>query len=243
MPWSLPSYVRAPARLGPKMPGSWSGCCRISGATGLTPLFWSAAIVILLPRRSLMGSPPTAGRIVSLASRAMPSCSVRPRPRSRRHGGSIAAGSHWPMPIARRRLYDECVSAARSWTQPWRVVLKAEVMQADDNPRVVVTSLEAPTPPMLYEDLYCARGNGENAIKAVKNDLHSDRTSSATFLANAMRLLLACAASILILPWPRRNPRPSSFVSSQSLCRSNSTRIDFSSTCPVPVRSKRSYSG
>src|SRR4026208_2117014 len=51
MPWSLPSYVRAPARLGPKMPGSWSGCCRISGATGLTPLFWSAAIVILLPRR------------------------------------------------------------------------------------------------------------------------------------------------------------------------------------------------
>ena len=62
---------------------------------------------------------------------------------------------------------------------------------AGDNPRFVVTSLDAPTPAMLYEDLYCARGNCENDIKAVKNDLHSDRTSATTFLANAMRLLLA----------------------------------------------------
>ena len=50
---------------------------------------------------------------------------------------------------------------------------------------------------MLYEDLYCARGNCENDIKAMKHDLHSDRTSATTFLANAMRLLLACAASVL----------------------------------------------
>jgi hypothetical protein len=76
-------------------------------------------------------------------------------------------------------------------------VLKAEVMSAGDHPRFVVTSLEAPTPQMLYEDLYGARGNGENAIKAVKHDLRSDRTSATSFLANAMRLLLACAASVL----------------------------------------------
>lgn len=95
------------------------------------------------------------------------------------------------------RLYDEFAYAAHSWAQPWRVVLKAEVMSADDNPRFVVTSLDAPTPQMLYEDLYCARGNGENDIKAVKCDLHSDRTSATTFLANAMRLLLACAAYAL----------------------------------------------
>ncbi len=50
---------------------------------------------------------------------------------------------------------------------------------------------------MLYEDLYCARGNCENAIKAVKIDLRSDRTSATTFLANALRLLLACAAYVL----------------------------------------------
>jgi len=33
-------------------------------------------------------------------------------------------------------------------------VLKAEVMSAGDNPRFVATSLEAPAPAMLYEDLY-----------------------------------------------------------------------------------------
>jgi hypothetical protein len=95
------------------------------------------------------------------------------------------------------RLYEEFRYAAASWTQPWRVILKAEVMAAGDNPRFVVTSLEAPTPQMLYEDLYCARGTCENAIKAVKCDLHSDRTSATTFLANACRLLLACAAYVL----------------------------------------------
>jgi Transposase DDE domain group 1 len=49
----------------------------------------------------------------------------------------------------------------------------------------------------VYEDLYCAHGNGENAIKAMKNALHSDRTSATTFLANATRLLVACGASVL----------------------------------------------
>ena len=70
-------------------------------------------------------------------------------------------------------------------------------MAAGDNPRFVVTSLTAPTPQQVYDDLYCARGNCENDIKAVKCDLHSDRTSATTFLANAMRLLLACAAYVL----------------------------------------------
>jgi Transposase DDE domain group 1 len=116
--------------------------------------------------------------------------------RLHRHRVALAH-AHGQAPPTSSRLYDEFVYAAGSWAQPWRVILKAEVMQADDNPRFVVTSLAAPTPQMLYEDLYCARGHCENAIKAVKNDLHSDRTSATTFLANAMRLLLACAAYVL----------------------------------------------
>ena len=107
------------------------------------------------------------------------------------------AQAHGARPPASSRLYDECSYAAASWAQPWRVIVKAEVMAAGDNPRFVVTSLAAPTPQMLYEDLYCARGNCENDIKAVKCDLRSDRTSATTFLANAMRLLLACAAYAL----------------------------------------------
>jgi Transposase DDE domain group 1 len=113
------------------------------------------------------------------------------------HQRVALAQAQGQTPPPSSRLYDEFVYAAGSWTQPWRVVLKAEVMRAGDNPRFVVTSLEAPTPQMLYEDLYGARGNCENDIKAVKNDLHSDRTSATSFLANAMRLLLACAAYVL----------------------------------------------
>ena len=107
------------------------------------------------------------------------------------------ARAYREQPPASTRLYEEFSYAAASWEQSWRVIVKAEVMAAGDNPRFVVTSLEAPTPQHVYEDLYCARGNCENDIKAVKNDLHSDRTSATTFLANATRLLLACGAYVL----------------------------------------------
>jgi hypothetical protein len=113
------------------------------------------------------------------------------------HQHVALAQAHGQAPPVSSRLYDEFVYAAQSWAQPWRVVLKAEVMSAGDNPRFVVTSLGAPPPQMVYEDLYCARGNCENDIKAMKNDLRSDRTSATTFLANAMRLILACAAYAL----------------------------------------------
>jgi DDE family transposase len=92
-------------------------------------------------------------------------------------------------------------------------VLKAEVMSLGDNSRFVVTSLTDPAPQLLYQDLYCASGQDENYIKAIKNDLASDRTSKHTFLANHLRLLYACATYVLIhslrentwcaLNWPR----------------------------------------
>ena len=87
---------------------------------------------------------------------------------------------------------------AGSWPRAYRVVLKAEVMGLGDNPRFVVSSLQEPTPELLYRDLYCARGQDENFIKAVKNDLASDRTSDHGFLANHLRLFYACAAYGLI---------------------------------------------
>jgi hypothetical protein len=109
---------------------------------------------------------------------------------------AVAQADGTPPPSS-SRVYDECRYGAASWEQPWRVVLKAEVMNQDDNPRFVVTSLEEPSPQMLYEDLYCARGQSENAFKALKHDLRSDLTSATTFLANTLRLFLACAAYVL----------------------------------------------
>jgi len=86
---------------------------------------------------------------------------------------------------------------AKNWPQTFRVILKAEVMALGDNPRYVVTSLDLPTPEILYRDLYCARGQDENYIKWMKNDLASDRTSCSGFLANQMRLFFSCAAYVL----------------------------------------------
>ena len=101
-----------------------------------------------------------------------------------------------PLPQS-TRTYHEVDYAAGSWPQAFRVVLKAEVMSLGENPRFVVTSLDLPTPESLYRDLYCARGQDENFIKMVKNDLASDRTSDHTFLANHMRLFFSCAAYLL----------------------------------------------
>ena len=99
-------------------------------------------------------------------------------------------------PPARRRLYDAFPSAAASWAEPWRGILKAEGMVAGDTPRFGVTSLGAPTPQRVYEESSCARGNGENSLQAVTCALPSDRTCATTFLAHARRLLLACAAYV-----------------------------------------------
>ena len=101
-----------------------------------------------------------------------------------------------PLPQS-TRTYHEVDYAAGSWPQAFRVVLKAEVMSLGENPRFVVTSLDLPTPESLYRDLYCARGQDENFIKMVKNDLASDRTSDHTFLANHMRLFFSCAAYVM----------------------------------------------
>ena len=70
-------------------------------------------------------------------------------------------------------------------------------MSLGDKPRFVVTSLDLPSPEIVYQDLYCARGQDENYIKQIKNDLASDRTSDHSFLANHLRLYFSCAAYVL----------------------------------------------
>lgn len=95
------------------------------------------------------------------------------------------------------RTFHELDYRAGSWPQAFRTVLKAEVMGLGDNPRFVVTSLEGPAPGLLYQELYCARGQDENFIKVMKNDLASDRTSDHRFTANHLRLFFSCAAYVL----------------------------------------------
>jgi hypothetical protein len=94
------------------------------------------------------------------------------------------------------RRFHEFEYAAKSWPHPRRVILKAEVTAEGPNPRFVVTNM-AGEPEELY-DLYGRRGESENRIKELKNDLQIDRTSCHRFLANQLRVLLHAAAFILV---------------------------------------------
>jgi hypothetical protein len=100
-------------------------------------------------------------------------------------------------------VYGECRYAARKWKRQRRVVIKAEVVRhpgrkPKDNPRFVITNICQRTPRWIYERLYCARGDVENRIKELKDDMAIDRTSCSRFLANQFRVLLTAAAYVLM---------------------------------------------
>ncbi|MES9985810.1 MAG: IS1380 family transposase [Candidatus Thiodiazotropha sp. 6PLUC6] len=98
----------------------------------------------------------------------------------------------------RLRLYGEADYQAKSWKGlDTRIIYKAEVNQKGDNPRFIVTSIKEASPEVIYEDLYCPRGQDENFIKHLKSDLSGDRLSDHGFLANHLRLFYACAAYVL----------------------------------------------
>jgi hypothetical protein len=97
-------------------------------------------------------------------------------------------------------LHGECSYRTRSWPCDRRVIYKAEVVhaagkRAKDNARYVITNLRHK--PERVWDIYCKRGDSENRIKELKNDLQVDRTSCSSFLANQVRVLLTAAAFVL----------------------------------------------
>ncbi len=99
-----------------------------------------------------------------------------------------------------RRFKDFTWSTRKSWSCKRRVIGKAEWTQGEANPRFIVTSLAAADGDgrHLYEDVYCARGEMENRIKECQMDLFADRTSTATMMANQLRLWFASMAYVLV---------------------------------------------
>jgi hypothetical protein len=99
-----------------------------------------------------------------------------------------------------RRFKDFTWSTRKSWSAKRRVIGKAEWTQGAANPRFIVTSLTAADGDgrHLYEDVYCARGEMENRIKECQMDLFADRTSTATMMANQLRLWFASMAYVLV---------------------------------------------
>jgi len=87
-----------------------------------------------------------------------------------------------------------------TWSRTRRVVAKAEHVIQGSNPRFVVTSLPAKWFPaaVVYETIYCGRGEMENRIKEQQLGLFADRTSTATMRANQLRLYFSSIAYILM---------------------------------------------
>jgi hypothetical protein len=97
----------------------------------------------------------------------------------------------------KQRLFADLVYAAGTWDKPRRVIAKAEHGDLGSNPRFVVTNLDGDAQ-MLYDDVYCARGEMENRIKEQQLDLFADRTSCHRWWPNQLRLLLSSLAYTLL---------------------------------------------
>ncbi len=111
----------------------------------------------------------------------------------------------------RTRVFTEFVYQTKSetWSRARRVIAKAEVTAAGDNPRFIVSNLPAKgfpedkdprrfTAQRLYEELYCARGEMENVLKQQVLDLKADRMSTHYLASNQLRLWLATFAYLLM---------------------------------------------
>ena len=163
---------------------------------------------------------------------------------ARRAGGTVPHST---------RSYHAVDYRAGSWPQRLRTILKAEVMELGSNPRFVVTSLDLPSPECVYRDLYCARGQDENFIKMIKNDLASDRTSDHNFLANQMRLFFSAAAYVLhqtlrselLADTELANAQPSSVIiklfkiAVRVVQYKDRVRLHLPSSCPVKALLKQ----
>lgn len=115
------------------------------------------------------------------------------------------------------RVFTEFFYRTRSsWTRTRRVVAKAEYLEKGENPRFVVTSLQAPVWPAqnLYEQLYCARGEMENRLKE-QLSLFSDRLSSETMRANQLRLYFSSLAYVLVEALRRLGLRGTEWATAQ----------------------------
>jgi hypothetical protein len=116
---------------------------------------------------------------------------------------TISRLENLPGPMALKRMMAAMIDLfCDSFAQvPERIVLDIARIEAGlqgTDTRFIITNL-AGTPKHLYEDIYCARGQAENLIKAHKLHLASDRTSCTKATANQFRLMVHTAAYWLML--------------------------------------------
>jgi hypothetical protein len=109
----------------------------------------------------------------------------------------LALAEHYAASGVKQREIGQFSYAADSWERERRVITRLEYGAQGNNPRFVVSNVQG-EPAVLYNQLYCQRGEAENRIKEAQLDLFGTRASCHRFLANQFRLLLAALAYTLM---------------------------------------------
>jgi hypothetical protein len=104
------------------------------------------------------------------------------------------------------RRYTQVYDGAASWSRVERIIARVEAGADGTDTRFIVTSPTSRTARVLYEDVYCRRGDAENHIKSWKTHLAADRTSCTKATANQFRLFLHAGAYWLL--WSLRALMP-----------------------------------
>jgi len=107
------------------------------------------------------------------------------------------------------RCFKEFYDGAQSWSRVERIIARVEAGADGPDTRFIVTNLKKRNARVLYEEVYCRRGQAENHIKSWKTHLAADRTSCTKATANQMRLFLHAGAYWLMwglrVSMPRRS--------------------------------------
>jgi hypothetical protein len=109
------------------------------------------------------------------------------------------------------RLYTSFSYQTRSWSRARRIIAKVEYTAIGKNFRFVVTN--RPGRAETIFDWYEQRGQAENYIKDLKNEVAADRLSCSSYRANAFRLQLHTLAYNLLVLFRRLVLRGTSLAS------------------------------
>jgi hypothetical protein len=140
------------------------------------------------------------------ASRLDYTLGVAPTSTLRKHVAALEASTQMRADGEKLRRFKVFYDAARSWDGVERIVARVQAGPLGVDTRFIVTSLTNASGRTVYQDIYCARGQAENHIKAWKTHLAADRTSCCRADANQMRLFLHVAAYWLL--WSLRAVMP-----------------------------------
>jgi Transposase DDE domain group 1 len=95
------------------------------------------------------------------------------------------------------RRFHQLTYRAREWSRSRKLVARVEATSIGTDARFIVTNLEG-RGKVLYEKVFCARGNAENLIKDMKRFTRSDKTACSRWQANQFRLFLHVGAYWLL---------------------------------------------